>query len=324
MTSIGAIQVEDGVALYAAVNSRTNILYLSYPFSNFILENDISSKTIRQKINANCPENIAINPGTNRVYVCSEDGIYDIDGSTGEFVILKKGSSFRSGGGIDVNPVTNNLCTTCFDSDVLTIIDTRSGLLTDKVPVGKNPQGVCVDTSHNQIYVANYDSETISVIDADQSNKLADTIRMRTASSYRLATKPIFLQINEKSKLLYVEATSIYGAEGQAVELDSLFVIDINTKQKIKERQLSTISKQGFAFNHHNESIYTCKQFYTSVLRYDKFAKRLLDRITVEPRSIWKAIISGRFFTEAMAINPVTNKIYVSNSSKHILYEIEA
>ena len=27
---------------------------------------------------------------------------------------------------------------------------------------------------------------------------------------------------------------------------------------------------------------------------------------------------------EAIAINPVTNKIYVTNSNKHILYEIEA
>lgn len=73
--SAEVIQVEDGVALYAAVNSRTNIIYLSYPFSNFILEIDMSSKTIRQKINANYPEGIAINSSTNRIYVCSEDGI---------------------------------------------------------------------------------------------------------------------------------------------------------------------------------------------------------------------------------------------------------
>jgi len=39
------IQVEDGVALYAAVNPNTNLIYLSYPFSNFILEIDISTKT---------------------------------------------------------------------------------------------------------------------------------------------------------------------------------------------------------------------------------------------------------------------------------------
>jgi hypothetical protein len=131
--SAEVIQVEDGVALYAAVNSRTNIVYLSYPFSNFILVIYIKSKTIRQKINADCPESIAINPRTNRVYVCSEDGIYDIDWSTGEFVIQKKGLSFRSGGGIDVKPVTNTISTTRFDSDVLTIIDASSGMMTDKI-----------------------------------------------------------------------------------------------------------------------------------------------------------------------------------------------
>jgi YVTN family beta-propeller protein len=197
-------------------------------------------------------------------------------------------------------------------------------MLTDKIALGKNPQGVSVDASSNRLYVANYDSETISVIDVDQSNKVIDTIRMRKDPSFRLVTRPTFVQINEKSKLLYVQATSIHGAEGQAFESESLFVIDISTKQKIKERQLSTISKQGFAFNHHNESIYTSKRLQMSILKYDKFAKRVLDTIIVEPGSIWKAIIGDRFFTEAMAINPVTNKIYVSNSSKHILYEIEA
>ena len=95
------------------------------------------------------------------------------------------------------------------------------------------------------------------------------------------------------------------GPKDNFFESDSLFVIDISTKQKIKERQLSTISKQGFAFNHHNESIYTSKRLQRSILKYDKFAKQLLDTIIVEPGSIWKAIIGDRFFTEAtMATNP--------------------
>ena len=50
----------------------------------------------------------------------------------------------------------------------------------------------------------------------------------------------------------------------------------------------------------------------------------LLDTITVEPGSSWNVISGDMFFGEAIAINPVTNKIYVSNSGKHILYEIEA
>ena len=164
-------------------------------------------------------------PVPNRVFVCSEDGIYDIDGSTGEFVILNKGSSFRSGGGIDVNPVTNSIYTTCFDSDVLTIIDASSGMMTDKIVLGKNPQGVVVDANSSRLYVANYDSETISVIDVNQSNEVIDTFRLRTDPSFRLATKPTFVQINEKSNLLYVQATSIHGAEGQAFESDRLICL---------------------------------------------------------------------------------------------------
>lgn len=71
------------------------------------------------------------------MYVSSEDGIYDIDGFTGEFVIIKKGSPFHSGGGVDVNPGTNSLYTTCFDSEVLRVIDTDSRLMTDNKQIAK-------------------------------------------------------------------------------------------------------------------------------------------------------------------------------------------
>jgi DNA-binding beta-propeller fold protein YncE len=81
------IRIEKGVALYAAVNPKTNLIYLSYPISNFILVADLTSRSFRQQLYVDSPGNIAINSVTNRIYVSSADGIYDIDGPLANFTL---------------------------------------------------------------------------------------------------------------------------------------------------------------------------------------------------------------------------------------------
>ena len=100
-------------------------------------------------------------------------------------------------------------------------------------------------------------------------------------------------------------------------------MIDITTKKKIKQRKLSTRIGRGFAYNPLKDIIYINKRFQYTLLKYDKFAERILDTTTIEPGDSWNINTGDMFFGEAIAINPVTNKIYVSNSGKHILYEID-
>jgi YVTN family beta-propeller protein len=200
------IRIEKGVALYAAVSPKTNLIYLSYPISNFILVADLTSRSFRQQLYVDSPGNIAINSVTNRIYVSSADGIYDIDGSTGEFHVIKKSSSLHTGS-VAINPVTNTLYTASFKSDVVSVINAETYSEIDEISVGKNPQGMAVNPNANTIYVANSDSESISVIDVKQSNKVVDTMKVNGFSYSKLSMKPTFLQINELSNLLYAQAT---------------------------------------------------------------------------------------------------------------------
>jgi len=79
-----SIEIEKGVPRYAAVNPNpnTNIIYISYTSSNFILIANIINGSIEVKIPVNSHGNIVVNDVTNRVYISSSDGIYEIDGTS--------------------------------------------------------------------------------------------------------------------------------------------------------------------------------------------------------------------------------------------------
>lgn len=185
--SIRSIQIEKGVPGYAAVNSNTNIIYISYTSSNFILVINITNGSIQGRISANSPRNIVVNAVTNKVYVSSTDGIYEIDGLTNKFKVINFGVPY-SHGTVDLNYVTNTLYTTCFGlGDTITAIDLTKKIIIDKILVRKKSRyfssnvylyGIAVDSGANKVYVANYAGELISILDLKQSDKAVDTISL--------------------------------------------------------------------------------------------------------------------------------------------------
>ena len=72
-----SIEIEKGVPRYAAVNqntnTNTNIIYISYTSSNFILIANLINGSIEVKIPVNSHDNIVVNDVTNRVYISSSD-----------------------------------------------------------------------------------------------------------------------------------------------------------------------------------------------------------------------------------------------------------
>lgn len=321
-----SIKIEKGEPTYAAINPNTNTAYISYEKSNFIIILNLQKGTIDKKIQLICPGNITINKVTNKVYISSAYGICEIDSSSNQYQMINIGLP-RSDGCIDVNPQTNLLYTTCFGHDILTVIDAASRAIADKIPVGKNPKGVAVDSTANKIYVANYDSDSISVIDGNKSNKLVDTIKTKEKWNLgpRAAIKPLFLLVNELSKLLYVNATVAMGTEYYAGAGNQFFAIDILTSKSIKERTLHSDVKVGFAFNPTSNSIYMSKRGEKAIVKLDSYAKKVLYTTSFEKSSVWRGIfkIDFPYFVEVIAVNTSTNKVYVSDSENNLLYEID-
>jgi YVTN family beta-propeller protein len=319
-----SIPIEKGSPGYAVVNPNTNIIYISYSSSNFILAVDLKKGTVGAKIPAKSPGNIVVNNSTNKVYISSEPGIYEIDGIDNQYHIINVGLP-RSNGNVDINPLTNLIYTTCFGHDILTVIDPATRAIADKIPVGKNPKGVAVDSCANKIYVANYDSESISIIDCNHSHKLIDTISMKQKWDSSEIRNPFFILINVTSNLLYVQTHISRGYEGGAVELQRLYLVNFDTKKTINTKSLYENANVGLAFDSNNNTIYMRK--LASIMEFDAFAskKKVLAKIDLRYTSIWKRVFSDgyEYFAEVIAVNPTTNKVYISDSKNNLLYEID-
>ena len=322
--TVRSITIEKGAPGYAAVNSNTNKMYISYTLANFIIVLNLEKGTIENKIQLINPGNIAVNHVTNKVYVSSADGICEIDSLSNQFEMINTGLP-HSEGTVDVNPMTDLLYTTCFGHDILTVIDATTRSIADKIPVGKNPKGVAVDSSTNKVYVANYDSYSISIIDCYKSNQIVDTIIFEGEGSSSRKINPSFVLVNELSNLLYVKTDYFSGGEGGAWQGKILSVINLDTKQEIKFRTLPKNSQIAFAFNRKSNTIYMMRRGERSILKFDSFTKEMLDILIFEQSSIWRRVsgIDFTYFAEIIAVNPSTNKVYVSDSKSNLLYEID-
>jgi YVTN family beta-propeller protein len=322
-----SIHIAKGVPAYATVNSKTNIIYISYPTSNFILAVDLNNGSINAKIRANTPGNIVVNSVTNKVYVSSSDGIVEIDGSDNQYVVINIGLP-RSGGSVEVNTTTHLLYTTCFGHDIMTVIDPAKQAIDEKIPVEKNPKGVAFDTRGHKIYVANRDSNSVSIIDSN-SKKLIDTLDLSSSRS-EYGAWPEIVVTNAKSNLLYVQRSGVLSGGGGGTTITDLLVIDTINRGITNERQIhggAPLEKMTFALNSGNNTVcvtnFSLRKGYT-VAKLDSHAREVL-KIWHFRTKWWKRISSfWGWASEPISINSLTNKAYVVDSSNSVLYELEA
>jgi len=332
-----AIQIEKGESLYAAVNPNSNKVYISYPFDRRLLSINTASRSIDAKIHVDGVGNIAVNPITNILYVRSHYGIDVINGATNKNIKTIKGDP-KLRGMVAVNPLTDTIYSTNIERDHLVVIDGNTNSITTKVRVGKDPRAIAVGPNIGKVYVLNEKSNSISIIDSHQSNKLVDTIKLKGLSG-----KPDFVVLNETSNLLYVK--SVFAGSSMAsppVFYSSIRVIDIVKMEYVGWLSMPSNDWEGIAYNTDNNSIYIREPKTNSILKYDQFAKEKLAKIKFgiipdagvsESKS--KSGLLGRVRKwlidpgssgserEAITVNPLTNKIYVSDIRNNLLYEID-
>ncbi len=135
--------------------------YISYTSSNFIIVINLEKGTIENKIKATRPREIAINSETNKVYIASAWGTYEVDGLTNNFELMK-------------TPPQHYEELKYFSISSL------------------KPHGVDLYRNANRKYVANYESKSISVIDPNQPNQVLDIINLGRG---RWGTQDILIQV---------------------------------------------------------------------------------------------------------------------------------
>ncbi len=101
-------------------------------------------------------------------------------------------------------------------SDTVTVID-DSDQVTATIPVGDNPIGVAVDPAGRRVFVANYASNSVSVIDADTLSVVA---------TVATGVQPMAVAVDRSSRKAYV---SCYGSSSVTMIDSSLVATSIAT-----------------------------------------------------------------------------------------------
>ena len=162
----------------------------------------------------------------------------------------------------------------------------ESSGLEEKVSVGHHPRGVTVNPITNKVYVTNYESGSVSVID-DSTNKVVGNI---TVGGF-----PSEVVVNSETNRVYVIHRGPPGSLVSILDGQSDAVIDTI------EIGFDAI---GLAVNPNTNKIYVSYSNYPSkdlIFLVDGFTNKVVD--TIENA------------TGLLAVNPVTNTIYSATGS---------
>ena len=183
--------------------------------------------------------------------------------------------------------VTNSLVNILSGRNLPTSLNlTPPNLTSAGIKVGSEPRNLAINPIANTIYVANYLSDTISVLDGNHGDKVISNIRV--------GKSPAGLAIDLTRNLLYVSNE----------RLNTVSVIDCRTNQ-IKSNFIVGLSPTGIGINPVTNTIYVISSLTHSISVVDGKTYVLSKMLTV-----------GKSPT-GIGINPVTNTIYVTNQDSN-------
>jgi len=318
------------------VNATTNRIYVANQFGNDVSVIDGATNTgIDTDGNAgngitripvgSGPIGVVANPATNRVYVANQfsSNVSVIDGAT-DTEIDTDGNpangitriAVGSGPvGVAVNPTTNRIYVANGDSWNVSVIDgaTDTEIDTDgnpangitRIPVGDRPLLLAVNPTTNRIYVANWLSDDLSVIDG-ATNTVGATVPVGVG--------PLGVSANPTTNRIYVTNA------GNPIPGNDVSVIDGATDTEIDTdgnpgngitRILVGDSPHGVASNATTNRVYVANQSNDNVSVIDGASNTVVATVPVGD------------FLWCVGVNPSTNRIYVTNRNDNTVSVIE-
>jgi YVTN family beta-propeller protein len=191
--------------------------------------------------------------------------------------------------GAAVNPATNRIYTANQDSNSVSVIDGSTNTVVTTIPVGSHPHGVAVNPSTNRVYVANYDSGNVSVIDGSSDGVL---------TAIPVGLHPYAVTVDPATNRIY--ASNHDSGTGTYV----VSVIDGVTNSVLASIPTGDYKPEGVAANPTTNRIYAAVSAYYqvgNVLVIDGSTNTVVATIPVSDTPY------------EVAVNPVTNRIYVTD-----------
>ena len=231
---------------------------------------------------------IVVDPTANKIYM--SDGVnllYTIDGPT--FTSTTPPISIASGLAMVLNPATQKIYAIDGGS-TLALIDPGTGAV-QRVTVGTSPRGLDVNPVTNKVYVSNFGSNTVSVVDG-----ATGAIKATVA----VGNRPSGIAVDPVTNTIYV-----------ANVLDSTVSVINGATDTVQGQPLPVLAQPRFvAVNSATNKVYVASGNAASL--------SVIDGAT---NAINTALLSDT--ADALAVNPANNKIYVGGVQNGQLFVVD-
>ncbi len=301
-----------------AVNTDTNRIYVTSSNTNAVSVIDGATSTISSTVSVGAnPVTVAVNPVTNMIYVgnFSDSSVSIIDGATNTVIATPAVGSTPQF--IGVNPVTNKIYVVNNGDGTLSVIDGAASpqIVVATVVTGMvsyNPKGIAVNPVTNLIYVVNAQTSDVSVVDGANNTLL---------SRVGVGNGPTFIALNPVTN-------KIYTADQLA---DTVTVIDGSLNTTASTLTISVPpSPNSLAVNPTTNQIYVAgnsNNLPVVGLRRGRVRPAIpivslgtlsvIDGALNTTASTSTVNLGGGAVPVNVAVNPVTNQVYVSNQGSN-------
>lgn len=290
------------------VNPTTNLIYVANSDSGNVSVIDGKTNEVINTITVEDFSNgVGINPITNRIYIANggSDNVSVIDGSTNQ--VIDTVTVGDSPSGIGVNSTTNRIYVANSVSNNVSVIDGSTNQVIDTISVGDHPHGSEINPTTNCIYVSNYNSRNISVIDGS-TNQVIDTIPISNRETVCCGIADV--GINTITNRIYVLDSNSLSVK--VINGEDNSVIDI-----IRITDVSGFSGSRIEVNSSENRIYVSIKVGASCCNTANI--RVIDGKT--NKVIGKVAVGDN--PSDIGINSTTNRIYVSDRSRHSVLVID-
>jgi YVTN family beta-propeller protein len=187
-------------------------LYASGGNDNIVIRYAINGKQISPSdtivIGKPWPERIsiaglALEDEKNRLYVVTKENnsLYVIDTRTKK--VLSRYSLGGEGYTCILSPDHQYLYTSCWGCDKIVVFSTVQQKITGNIPVGDNPNDLCITSNGNYLFVANANDNSVSVVDTKQ-NKVIETLNAALYPDAPSGSTSNSVALSKDEKTLYI------------------------------------------------------------------------------------------------------------------------
>ncbi len=251
------------------------------------------------------PNGVAVNPVTNRVYITSRQNnrLIVLDGNTQEPVaeIAVGQRPF----GVAVNPATNRIYVAGFDDGRLSVIDGATNQVVRDLYLGARLSFVGVNTVTNRVFVTSHGLPGVIAIDG-ASNTVQNVVTTGLAAPFGVA-------VNEPLNRVYVsdrDRQEILTLDGGGNLLAS---------QTIRPQPAGAVP-YALAFNPNTSRLYVGLAVGGSVNRVQAYQATLGGLLLLDTILVGQGGVDGG---GGLAVNPATNRIYMTNSASNTVSAID-